>query len=200
MDVLAVKNATAYAKAYALENGPIILEMDTYRYHGHSMSDPGSTYRTRDEINAMRTERDPVERVKKLLLTNGVDPAEIKKIDKEVKKQVGALPWGVFGGAGVKAKDGKGVFGVGAAVGGHQHACIISFGVYRGARRCVVLCRHTPCLPAMVGPQHASTRLFPLASAAAARSGASGRRRRRVCQERHAAAAELAVQEHLQGL
>lgn len=88
MDVLAVKNATAYAKAYALENGPIILEMDTYRYHGHSMSDPGSTYRTRDEINAMRTERDPVERVKKLLLANGVDPAELKKIDKEVKKQV----------------------------------------------------------------------------------------------------------------
>lgn len=88
MDVLAVKGATAYAKEYSLKNGPIILEMDTYRYHGHSMSDPGSTYRTRDEINAMRTERDPVERVKKLLLTNGVDPAELKKIDKDVKKEV----------------------------------------------------------------------------------------------------------------
>jgi pyruvate dehydrogenase E1 component alpha subunit len=88
MDVLAVKNATAFAKEYALKNGPIIMEMDTYRYHGHSMSDPGSTYRTRDEINAMRTERDPVERVKKLLLTNGVDPAELKKIDKDVKKEV----------------------------------------------------------------------------------------------------------------
>ncbi|KXZ54787.1 hypothetical protein GPECTOR_4g858 [Gonium pectorale] len=88
MDVLAVKNAVAFAKAYSLENGPIVMEMDTYRYHGHSMSDPGSTYRTRDEINAMRTERDPIERVKKLLLSNGVDAGDLKKIEKEVKKEV----------------------------------------------------------------------------------------------------------------
>eukprot|EP00877_Chromochloris_zofingiensis_P011370 jgi/Chrzof1/6487/Cz18g13050.t1 len=88
MDVLAVKNATAFAKAYSLDNGPIILEMDTYRYHGHSMSDPGSTYRTRDEISTMRQERDPVERVKKLLLSKGVDAAELKRIEKDVKKEV----------------------------------------------------------------------------------------------------------------
>eukprot|EP00201_Polytomella_parva_P007104 CAMPEP_0175082704 /NCGR_PEP_ID=MMETSP0052_2-20121109/26912_1 /TAXON_ID=51329 ORGANISM="Polytomella parva, Strain SAG 63-3" /NCGR_SAMPLE_ID=MMETSP0052_2 /ASSEMBLY_ACC=CAM_ASM_000194 /LENGTH=387 /DNA_ID=CAMNT_0016353947 /DNA_START=157 /DNA_END=1320 /DNA_ORIENTATION=- len=88
MDVLAVKRATAFAKEYAIENGPIVLEMDTYRYHGHSMSDPGSTYRTRDEINAMRTERDPIERVKKLLLSNGCDTAEIKKAEREIKKEV----------------------------------------------------------------------------------------------------------------
>lgn len=90
MDALAVKRVTEYAKAYALENGPIILELDTYRYHGHSMSDPGSTYRTRDEINTMRQERDPIERVKKLLLKHGVDAAELKKIDKDVKKEVDA--------------------------------------------------------------------------------------------------------------
>lgn len=88
MDVLAVKQVMAYAKQYALQNGPIIIEYDTYRYHGHSMSDPGSSYRSRDEISAMRTERDPIERVKKLLLSHGVDPAELKKIDKEVKKEI----------------------------------------------------------------------------------------------------------------
>lgn len=58
-------------------------------YHGHSMSDPGSTYRTRDEISSVRTERDPVERVKKLLLgPAAVDPAEVKKIEREAKKTV----------------------------------------------------------------------------------------------------------------
>lgn len=57
--------------------------MDTYRYHGHSMSDPGSTYRTRDEISSMRTQRDPIEHIRKLLLSHElIDPAELKRIEK----------------------------------------------------------------------------------------------------------------------
>ncbi|KAJ4761412.1 Pyruvate dehydrogenase E1 component subunit alpha [Rhynchospora pubera] len=92
MDALAVKQACKFAKEYALANGPIILEMDTYRYHGHSMSDPGSTYRTRDEISGVRQvsqERDPIERVRKLILAHDIAPAsELKDIEKEVRKQV----------------------------------------------------------------------------------------------------------------
>ncbi|CAL9102485.1 unnamed protein product [Musa textilis] len=89
MDVLAVKQACIFAKEYALANGPIILEMDTYRYHGHSMSDPGSTYRTRDEISGVRQERDPIERVRKLILSHELASAsELKDIEKEVRKEV----------------------------------------------------------------------------------------------------------------
>ncbi|KAI9125166.1 hypothetical protein K1719_003782 [Acacia pycnantha] len=89
MDVLAVKQACKFAKEYALKNGPLILEMDTYRYHGHSMSDPGSTYRTRDEISGVRQERDPVERVRKLLTSHDIaSEKELKDIEKEARKEV----------------------------------------------------------------------------------------------------------------
>ena len=89
MDVLAVRQACSFAKDFAVEHGPIILEMDTYRYHGHSMSDPGSSYRTRDEIASTRQERDPIERVKKLVLDQKLaDASEFKAIERDVKKIV----------------------------------------------------------------------------------------------------------------
>ncbi|KAJ7531070.1 hypothetical protein O6H91_14G031300 [Diphasiastrum complanatum] len=89
MDALAVKQAVKYAKEYALTKGAFVLEMDTYRYHGHSMSDPGSTYRTRDEISGVRQERDPIERIRKLLLAKEiVTVADLKNMEKEAKKEV----------------------------------------------------------------------------------------------------------------
>jgi len=89
MDVLAVREATKFAKEYVLKNGPIMIELKTYRYHGHSMSDPGTSYRTRDEVQSMKKKSDPITsfRAKCLeagLLTND----QIKTIDKEVKKHI----------------------------------------------------------------------------------------------------------------
>mmetsp|Transcript_45440 Transcript_45440/g.146283 ORF Transcript_45440/g.146283 Transcript_45440/m.146283 type:complete len:440 (+) Transcript_45440:57-1376(+) len=88
MDVLAVREAVKVAKELAKE-GPVMMEMDTYRYHGHSMSDPGITYRNREEVAQVRATRDPVDRVKKYCLdTELVTEAEIKEIDKEIKAEV----------------------------------------------------------------------------------------------------------------
>jgi len=85
MDVVAVKAAGDEAVAHARAGkGPYILEMKTYRYRGHSMSDPAK-YRTREEVQKMRSERDPIEHARKLLLDDGVDEASLKAIDNEVK-------------------------------------------------------------------------------------------------------------------
>jgi len=74
-----------------LKHGPIIIECDTYRYHGHSMSDPGSTYRSRDEVTDVRNRRDPLEHVRRILIDNGLaEAAEIKAIEKDIKKEIDA--------------------------------------------------------------------------------------------------------------
>nr|WP_281255176.1 pyruvate dehydrogenase (acetyl-transferring) E1 component subunit alpha [Niveispirillum lacus] len=86
MDVLEVKAAADKAIAHIRAgNGPVILEMKTYRYRGHSMSDPAK-YRTKEEVNKMRSESDPIDNLKKLLLDQGItDEDALKVIDREVK-------------------------------------------------------------------------------------------------------------------
>jgi pyruvate dehydrogenase E1 component alpha subunit len=88
MDVRAVKAAAERAVAWCREGkGPYILEMQTYRYRGHSMSDPAK-YRTREEVEKVRHDQDPIEQVRKRLLDAKVDEAELKKIDAEVREIV----------------------------------------------------------------------------------------------------------------
>jgi len=89
MDVLAVKAAAEKAIAQARKGeGPIILEMKTYRYRGHSMSDPAK-YRTREEVQDIREHRDPIEHVKKLILdAKYADEDELKAMDKEIRAEV----------------------------------------------------------------------------------------------------------------
>ena len=88
MDVLAVRAAAREALDYCRSGkGPYILEMKTYRYRGHSMSDPAK-YRTRDEVDAMRKQHDPIEQLRDLLLREGGDEAGLKQIDQKVKAVV----------------------------------------------------------------------------------------------------------------
>ena len=89
MDVRAVKAAGEKAVKWCRDgNGPIILEMMTYRYRGHSMSDPAK-YRTREEVEKIRTERDPIEQVRaRLLATKRANEDELKSIDAEVRRIV----------------------------------------------------------------------------------------------------------------
>jgi pyruvate dehydrogenase E1 component alpha subunit len=85
MDVLAVNAAAKDAVAYVKTgNGPFIMEMKTYRYRGHSMSDPAK-YRSKEELEKMRTERDPINRLHALLTAQGVDEATFKKIEADIK-------------------------------------------------------------------------------------------------------------------
>jgi len=92
MDVLSVMSAVKYGKEWAAAGkGPLVFEFVTYRYGGHSMSDPGTTYRTREEIQRMRSTNDPIAGLKQKLLDWGVTSEdELKTIDKEARAAVDA--------------------------------------------------------------------------------------------------------------
>ncbi len=91
MNVIAVKAAAEEALAFVRSGkGPYILEMLTYRYRGHSMSDPAK-YRAKDELNRMRQEHDPIDQIKKRMIDAGAaDEARLKDIDKQVKDTITA--------------------------------------------------------------------------------------------------------------
>ena len=85
MDVLAVRGAAEMALEWTRAGkGPIILELKTYRYRGHSMSDP-ARYRTREEVQSFREGKDPIDHAAKDLAALGVSEDELKTIDKEIK-------------------------------------------------------------------------------------------------------------------
>jgi pyruvate dehydrogenase E1 component alpha subunit len=88
MNVLAVHEAGLAAAEHARSgHGPLILEMMTYRYRGHSMSDPAK-YRTRDEVDRMRAEHDPINQARQRLIEGGTSEAVLKAVDTEVRERV----------------------------------------------------------------------------------------------------------------
>ena len=89
MNVLAVKEAGERAEKHCRSGkGPYILEMNTYRYRGHSMSDPAK-YRTRDEVNKIKAERDPIDNLRSYLISNNISTdSELKDIDKQIKDAI----------------------------------------------------------------------------------------------------------------
>ncbi|MDJ0895670.1 MAG: pyruvate dehydrogenase (acetyl-transferring) E1 component subunit alpha [Alphaproteobacteria bacterium] len=88
MDVVAVKQASEEVFAHVRSKGPYIMEMRTYRYRGHSMSDPAK-YRTKEEVQQMRQQHDPIDTLRERILGAGLaDEAALKDIDKKVKALV----------------------------------------------------------------------------------------------------------------
>jgi len=86
MDVLAVRDAAREAVSHARAgNGPMLIEMNTYRYRGHSMSDPAK-YRSRDEVREMRQTHDPIDRVSQRLIAAGhAEEADLKALDRKTR-------------------------------------------------------------------------------------------------------------------
>ncbi len=88
MDVLEVRQAAEVALDYVRKgNGPVLMELNTYRYRGHSMSDPAK-YRSREEVQEMREKRDPIEAAKVELIAMGISEDRIKEIDKRIRAVV----------------------------------------------------------------------------------------------------------------
>lgn len=84
-DVFVVQEAARQALDYARNgNGPYLLEVMTYRYRGHSMSDPAN-YRTKDEVEDYKTSKDPILRLKAVMFENGMTEDDLKAIDKDIK-------------------------------------------------------------------------------------------------------------------
>jgi len=91
MDILSVREATRFCQEYCPANGPLVMEIATYRYSGHSMSDPGTSYRTREEIQEVRQTRDPIMLWKeKILGANLISSDKLKEIDAGIRKEVDA--------------------------------------------------------------------------------------------------------------
>jgi pyruvate dehydrogenase E1 component alpha subunit len=88
MDVQAVRGAAETALEWVQGgNGPILLEFKTYRYRGHSMSDPAK-YRSRDEVQSVRDRSDPIDHLARVLAERGVNEDELKALDKDIRKIV----------------------------------------------------------------------------------------------------------------
>jgi len=85
-----LKKGFKFAADYCRDGkGPIFVELNTYRYHGHSMSDPGISYRSRDEVEGVRKERDCIEVVRRRLIERDwATEQELKALEKEAKKIV----------------------------------------------------------------------------------------------------------------
>jgi len=84
-DVLAVRSAATFAIQHAKERGPIILELKTYRYGSHSMSDPETSYTSREEIQNVRMEQDPIKNFQQVIMKEfNISQDEIKELDKLV--------------------------------------------------------------------------------------------------------------------
>ena len=86
MDVLAVRSATEFAIDYVTKNGPLVMETNTYRYSGHSMSDPGTSYRTREEIQEVRQKRDPITSFKEQCIELELLTTEEIKVSRQTLK------------------------------------------------------------------------------------------------------------------